>query len=47
MGWADTDLQQWVLTEEEYKETVRRYAWDAGSQKGERGIIECSVFGQE
>ena len=47
MGWADADLQQWVLTEEEYKETVRRYARDVGSQKGERGIIVCSVFGQE
>jgi enoyl-CoA hydratase/carnithine racemase len=26
MGWADADLQQWALTEEEYKETVRSYA---------------------
>lgn len=25
MGWADADLQQWALTEEEYKETVRSY----------------------
>ena len=33
MGWADADLQQWALTEEEYKETVRRYARDVGSQK--------------
>ncbi|MFT5101434.1 MAG: enoyl-CoA hydratase [Planctomycetaceae bacterium] len=33
MGWADADLQQWAFTEEEYKETVRRYARDVGSQK--------------
>lgn len=26
MGWADADLQQWALTEEEYKETVKNYA---------------------
>jgi hypothetical protein len=26
MGWADADLQQWALTEEEYKETVKAYA---------------------
>ena len=26
LGWADADLQQWALTEEEYKETVRSYA---------------------
>jgi enoyl-CoA hydratase/carnithine racemase len=25
LGWADADLQQWALTEEEYKETVERY----------------------
>lgn len=25
LGWADADLQQWALTEEEYKETVNRY----------------------
>ncbi|WP_340692437.1 enoyl-CoA hydratase/isomerase family protein [Hyphomonas sp.] len=25
LGWADADLQQWALTEEEYKETVDRY----------------------
>ena len=25
LGWADADLQQWALTEEEYKETVGRY----------------------
>ena len=26
LGWADADLQQWALTEDEYKETVRSYA---------------------
>lgn len=25
LGWADADLQQWALTEDEYKETVDRY----------------------
>lgn len=25
LGWADADLQQWALTEEEYQETVDRY----------------------
>lgn len=32
MGWADADLQQWALTEEEYKETVRNYASKVGSK---------------
>jgi hypothetical protein len=32
MGWADADLQQWALTEEEYKETVRNYARKVGSK---------------
>ena len=26
LGWADADLQQWALTEDEYKGTVRSYA---------------------
>ena len=26
LGWADADLQQWALTEDEYKETFRSYA---------------------
>ena len=26
LGWADADLQQWALTEDEYKETVKSYA---------------------
>ena len=25
LGWADADLQQWALTEDEHKETVERY----------------------
>ena len=25
LGWADADLQQWSLTEEEYKQTIARY----------------------
>jgi enoyl-CoA hydratase/carnithine racemase len=25
LGWADADLQQWALTEDEYKETIVRY----------------------
>jgi enoyl-CoA hydratase/carnithine racemase len=34
MGWADADLQQWALTEEEYKETVKAYARNlAGKSK--------------
>jgi enoyl-CoA hydratase len=32
MGWADADLQQWALTEDEYKETVRNYARKVGSK---------------
>lgn len=32
MGWADADLQQWALTEEEYKETVRSYMRGIGSK---------------
>ena len=32
MGWADADLQQWALTEEEYKETVRSYAKQLASK---------------
>ena len=32
MGWADADLQQWALTEEEYKETVRQYARNVGTK---------------
>lgn len=32
MGWADADLQQWALTEEEYKETVRNYTRGIGSK---------------
>ncbi len=32
LGWADADLQQWALTEEEYKETVRNYARNIGSK---------------
>ena len=35
LGWADADLQQWALTEDEYKETVRRYTQGVGS-KAER-----------
>lgn len=26
MGWADADLQQWALTEDEYRQTVKNYA---------------------
>lgn len=33
LGWADADLQQWAFTEEEYQETVRRYARSVGDQK--------------
>ena len=33
MGWADADLQQWALTEEEYKETVRSYMRGIGSKQ--------------
>ena len=32
MGWADADLQQWALTEEEYKETVKQYARKVGTK---------------
>lgn len=32
MGWADADLQQWAFTEEEYKETVRRYTKNVGDR---------------
>ncbi len=32
LGWADADLQQWAFTEEEYKETVRRYAQNVGDR---------------
>jgi enoyl-CoA hydratase len=32
MGWADADLQQWALTEDEYKETVRNYARKVASK---------------
>lgn len=32
LGWADADLQQWALTEEEYKETVRRYTQNVGDR---------------
>ena len=32
LGWADADLQQWALTEEEYKETVRNYSRNVGSK---------------
>ena len=32
MGWADTDLQQWAFTEDEYKETVRSYSNKIGSK---------------
>lgn len=32
MGWADADLQQWALTEEEYKETVQDYARKVASK---------------
>jgi len=32
MGWADADLQQWAFTEEEYKETVRRYTRNLSSK---------------
>ena len=32
MGWADADLQQWALTEEEYKETVRNYSRNVGGK---------------
>lgn len=31
LGWADADLQQWALTEQEYQDTVRRYARSVGS----------------
>jgi len=34
LGWADADLQQWALTEEEYKQTVKRYAQSVGSKDG-------------
>ena len=34
MGWADADLQQWALTEEEYKETVRSYARQLAEKSG-------------
>ncbi|MGC6498680.1 MAG: enoyl-CoA hydratase/isomerase family protein [Henriciella sp.] len=30
LGWADADLQQWALTEDEYKETVARYIQGIG-----------------
>ncbi len=33
MGWADADLQQWALTEDEYKETVRSYMRGIGSKQ--------------
>jgi len=33
MGWADADLQQWALTEDEYKEVVKRYAENVGSKR--------------
>lgn len=32
LGWADADLQQWALTEEEYKETVKAYARQLASK---------------
>ena len=32
LGWADADLQQWALTEEEYQETVRRYTRNLASK---------------
>ena len=32
LGWADADLQQWSLTEDEYKETVDRYVRDIRSK---------------
>ncbi len=32
LGWADADLQQWALTEEEYQETVKRYARNVGTK---------------
>lgn len=32
LGWADADLQQWALTEEEYQQTVKRYAKGVGSK---------------
>ncbi len=32
MGWADADLQQWALTEDEYKETLRGYMRDMASR---------------
>jgi len=31
MGWADADLQQWALTEEEYQQAVRSYTRGIGS----------------
>lgn len=33
MGWSDADLQQWAFTEEEYKETVRRYTREVTGSK--------------
>jgi enoyl-CoA hydratase/carnithine racemase len=33
LGWADADLQQWSLTEEEYKAVIRRYVQGVGTNK--------------
>ena len=32
LGWADADLQQWALTEKEYKEALRSYSRDLSSR---------------
>lgn len=39
LGWADADLQQWALTEEEYKETVKAYARKLAGKKNEHGRV--------
>lgn len=33
MGWADADLQQWALTEEEYQTTVKGYTRNVRAKK--------------
>ena len=33
LGWADADLQQWAMTEEEYKETINSYTKSVGFVK--------------
>jgi len=35
LGWADADLQQWALTEDEYREVIRRYVKEIGSGKSD------------